>query len=178
MTKSLQIHPRKAGGYGEHSPGKLARTAGLRQRRIPTKVPASDTRADDAPVSKSVTRPRTSAPPMKKETPPVEASPFKSATEELDALRKTFRVACRHYAERVDMEIIRLRERVAAAGEAYRERQGQGGGRGAGPCLAEKRRTPISNSRSARHADRAADAGGQTGGRAAAGFEEDRGRRG
>lgn len=59
---------------------------------------------------------------MKKETPPVEASPFKSAAEELDALRKTFRVACRHYAERVDMEIIRLRERVAAAGEVYREK--------------------------------------------------------
>ena len=58
---------------------------------------------------------------MKKETPPAEASPFKSAVEELDALRKTFRVACRHYAERVDMEIIRLRERVAAAGEVYRE---------------------------------------------------------
>ena len=58
---------------------------------------------------------------MKKVLPPVEASPFKSVTEELDALRKTFRVACRHYAERVDMEIIRLRERVAASGEAYRE---------------------------------------------------------
>ena len=57
---------------------------------------------------------------MKKELLSVEASPFKSAAEELDALRKTFRVACRHYAERVDMEIIRLRERVAAAGEAYR----------------------------------------------------------
>ena len=51
----------------------------------------------------------------------MEASPFKSAAEELDALRKTFRVACRHYAERVDMEIIRLRERIAAAGEVYRE---------------------------------------------------------
>ncbi len=58
---------------------------------------------------------------MKKELPPVEASPFKSAADELDALRKTFRVACRHYAERVDMEIIRLRERVAAAGEAHRD---------------------------------------------------------
>lgn len=58
---------------------------------------------------------------MKKELPPVEASPFKSVTEELDALRKTFRVACRHYAERVDMEIIRLRERIAAAGEVHRE---------------------------------------------------------
>ena len=57
----------------------------------------------------------------KKETPPVEASPYKSATGELDALRKTFRAACRHYAERVDMEIIRLRERIAAAGEVHRE---------------------------------------------------------
>ena len=56
---------------------------------------------------------------MKKALLPVEASPFKSATEELDALRKTFRTACRHYAERVDMEIIRLRERVATAAEAY-----------------------------------------------------------
>ena len=56
---------------------------------------------------------------MKKETPPAEASPFKSAVEELDALRKTFRVAAREYAERVDMEINRLRERVAAAGEVY-----------------------------------------------------------
>ncbi len=51
----------------------------------------------------------------------MEASPFKSAAEELDTLRKTFRVSCRHYAERVDMDIIRLRERIAAAGEAYRE---------------------------------------------------------
>lgn len=58
---------------------------------------------------------------MKKGLLPVEASPFKSAADELDALRKTFRVACRHYAERVDMEIIRLRERVAAAGEAHRD---------------------------------------------------------
>ena len=58
---------------------------------------------------------------MKNALPPVEASPFKSAAEELDALRKTFRVACRHYAERVDMEIIRLRERIAAAGEVHRE---------------------------------------------------------
>ncbi len=56
---------------------------------------------------------------MKKALLPVEASPFKSATEELDTLRKVFRAACRHYAERVDMEIIRLRERVATAAEAY-----------------------------------------------------------
>ena len=57
---------------------------------------------------------------MKKVLPPVEASPFKSVTEELDALRKTFRVACRHYAERVGRDISRLRERTAAAGEGHR----------------------------------------------------------
>ena len=45
------------------------------------------------------------------------ASPYKSAVEELDALRKTFRAASQHYAKRIDMEIIRLRERVAGAGE-------------------------------------------------------------
>ena len=56
---------------------------------------------------------------MKKALLPVEASPFKSAIEELDTLRKAFRTACRHYAERVDMEIIRLRERVATAAEVY-----------------------------------------------------------
>ena len=58
---------------------------------------------------------------MKKETPPVEASPYKSVAEELEALRKTFRAAARQYAERVDMDIIRLRERVVAAGEVYRD---------------------------------------------------------
>ena len=63
----------------------------------------------------------TNVPPMKKEPPSVEASPYKSAAEELDALRKTFRVAVRHYSERVDMEIIRLRERIAQAGEAFQE---------------------------------------------------------
>ncbi len=46
-----------------------------------------------------------------------QASPYKSAAEELDALRKTFRAASQHYAKRIDMEIIRLRERVAGAGE-------------------------------------------------------------
>ena len=45
------------------------------------------------------------------------ASPYKSAEEELDGLRRTLRSACQHYAKRIDMEIIRLRERVAAAGE-------------------------------------------------------------
>ena len=46
-----------------------------------------------------------------------QASPYKSAVQELDALRKIFRAASQHYAKRVDMEIIRLRERVAGAGE-------------------------------------------------------------
>ncbi len=59
---------------------------------------------------------------MKKESaagPPTlpAASPYKSAAEELDALRKTLRLACQHYAKRIDMEIIRLRERIAGAGE-------------------------------------------------------------
>ena len=49
-----------------------------------------------------------------------QASPYKSAVEELDVLRKTFRAACQHYAKRIDMEIIRLRERVAGAGEQRR----------------------------------------------------------
>ena len=46
-----------------------------------------------------------------------QASPYKSAVEELDALRKTLRSTCQHYAKRIDMDIIRLRERVAGAGE-------------------------------------------------------------
>ena len=45
------------------------------------------------------------------------ASPYKSAVQELDALRKTFRAASQHFAKRIDMEIIRLRERIAGAGE-------------------------------------------------------------
>ena len=50
-----------------------------------------------------------------------QASPYKSAAEELDARRKTFRIACQHYAKRIDMEIIRVRERVAGAGEQQTE---------------------------------------------------------
>lgn len=49
----------------------------------------------------------------------VQASPFKSAAEELDALRKTLRAACQQFAKRLDMEIIRVRERVAVAGEQH-----------------------------------------------------------
>ena len=56
---------------------------------------------------------------MKKETLPTEASPFKSAVEGLDGLRKTFQLTCRHYAERVEREIVALRERVAAAGAEH-----------------------------------------------------------
>lgn len=48
-----------------------------------------------------------------------QASPYKSAAEELDALRKTFRSVCQHYGKRIDMEIIRLRERIAWAGEQH-----------------------------------------------------------
>ncbi len=46
-----------------------------------------------------------------------QASPYRSVVQELDTLRKTFRAASQHYAKRIDMEIIRLRERVAGAGE-------------------------------------------------------------
>ena len=54
-----------------------------------------------------------------------QASPYKSAAEELDTLRKTFRSACQHYAKRIDMEIIRLRERVAGAGEQQSDTVGK-----------------------------------------------------
>ncbi len=47
-----------------------------------------------------------------------EASPYKSAAEELATLRKTFRLACRSYLERVEMEIIRVHEQVVTAGMA------------------------------------------------------------
>ncbi len=49
----------------------------------------------------------------------IQASPYKSAVEELDTLRKTLRLACQHFSKRIDMEIIRVRERVAEAGEQY-----------------------------------------------------------
>ena len=58
---------------------------------------------------------------------PAQASPYKSAAEELDTLRKTFRLACQHYAKRIDMEIIRLRERVAWAGERQMTADGKRG---------------------------------------------------
>ena len=68
-----------------------------------------------------------------------QASPYKSAAEELDALRKTFRAASQHYAKRIDMEIIRLRERVAGAGEQRmaadnkKQAPGRTGARNVGP---------------------------------------------
>ena len=56
---------------------------------------------------------------MKKESvPALDASPYKSAAEELAALRKMFRLACRCYLERVEMEIIRIHEQVVTAGMA------------------------------------------------------------
>ena len=56
---------------------------------------------------------------MKKEpVPAADASPYKSAAEELAALRKMFRQACRSYQERVEMEIIRIHEQVVTAGMA------------------------------------------------------------
>ncbi len=70
----------------------------------------------------------------------VQASPYKSAVEELDALRKTLRTASQHYAKRIDMEIIRLRERVARAGEQQmmaddkKQAPGRPGARNAGPA--------------------------------------------
>ena len=48
----------------------------------------------------------------------VEASPYKSTAEELATLRKMFRLACRCYMERVEMEIIRVHEQVVTAGMA------------------------------------------------------------
>ena len=50
--------------------------------------------------------------------PITEASPYKSAAEGLATLRKTFRLACRSYLERVEMEIIRVHEQVVTAGMA------------------------------------------------------------
>ena len=56
---------------------------------------------------------------MKKEPMPIaEASPYKSAAEGLATLRKTLRLACRCYLERVEMEIIRIHEQVVTAGMA------------------------------------------------------------
>ncbi len=54
----------------------------------------------------------------KEPVPTVQASPYKSTAEELAALRKVFRLACRCYMERVEMEIIRVHEQVVTAGMA------------------------------------------------------------
>ena len=53
---------------------------------------------------------------MKKAPTLAEASPYKSVAQELDTLRGAFRLACRQYSERVEMEIIRVREQVVDAG--------------------------------------------------------------
>jgi hypothetical protein len=51
---------------------------------------------------------------MKAENDSSNASPMKSAREELDFLRKTFRDLMTTYSSRVEGEIARLREAVAA----------------------------------------------------------------
>ena len=56
--------------------------------------------------------------PMKKAPTLAEASPYKSVADELEILRGMFREACQRYAERVEAEIARLRERVVATGAA------------------------------------------------------------
>lgn len=53
---------------------------------------------------------------MKKAVTLAEASPYKSVAQELETLRGMFRLACRQYSERVEMEIIRVREQVVNAG--------------------------------------------------------------
>ena len=60
---------------------------------------------------------------MKKAPTLAEASPYKSVAQELEALRGMFRLACRQYTERVEMEIIRVREQVVAAGMQAAERE-------------------------------------------------------
>ena len=53
---------------------------------------------------------------MKKAPTLAEASPYKSVAQELETLRGAFRLACRQYSERVEMEIIRVREQVVDTG--------------------------------------------------------------
>ncbi len=71
---------------------------------------------------------------MKKAPTLAEASPYKSVAQELETLRGMFRLACRQYSERVETEIIRVREQVVAAGALAAEREkGLSGKAGAGP---------------------------------------------
>lgn len=60
---------------------------------------------------------------MKKALTLAEASPYKSVAQELEALRSTFRLACRQYTERVETEIIRVREQVVSAGNIATARE-------------------------------------------------------
>ena len=60
---------------------------------------------------------------MKKAPTLAEASPYKSVAQELETLRGMFRLACRQYTERVEMEIIRVREQVIAAGTLAADRE-------------------------------------------------------
>ena len=60
---------------------------------------------------------------MKKAPTLAEASPYKSVAQELETLRAAFRLACRQYSERVEMEIIRVREQVVDAGLAAAEKE-------------------------------------------------------
>ena len=46
------------------------------------------------------------------------ASPYKSAFEELNVLRGTVRTLCRRYAEKIEMEITAVQERILTAGAA------------------------------------------------------------
>ncbi len=64
--------------------------------------------------------------PMKKAPTLAEASPYKSVADELEILRGMFREACQRYAERVEEEIVRLRERVVATGAAAAEQENSG----------------------------------------------------
>ena len=60
---------------------------------------------------------------MKKAPTLAEASPYKSVAQELEILRNAFRLACRQYSERVEMEIIRVREQVVNAGQTAAEKE-------------------------------------------------------
>ena len=60
---------------------------------------------------------------MKKAPTLAEASPHKSVAQELETLRAAFRLACRQYSERVEMEIIRVREKVVSAGVTAAEQE-------------------------------------------------------
>ena len=97
---------------------------------------------------------------MKKEpVPTADASPYKSAAEELATLRKRFRLACRCYLERVEMEIIRVHEQVvtagmaAASGEPRRPaaRAKTAAGSGRGPNAAQAAATRLDSPHSEVH---------------------------